>query len=105
MGFPDGSVVKKPPAGAGATAPFLGREDALEEQIHYSCLEHPMDRGAWRATVQAVAKSQTQPQRLSTHTHMDLFSSATAPQYTMRGNLKARKIDQVFKRRRHPFTA
>jgi len=61
VGFPDGSVVKKPPAGAGATAPFLGREDALEEQIHYSCLEHPMDRGAWRATVQAVAKSQTRP--------------------------------------------
>ena len=73
--------------------------------LHYSCLEHPMDRGAWRATVQAVAKSQTRPQWLSTHTYMDLFSSATAPQYTMRGNLKARKIDQVFKRRRHPFTA
>ena len=25
----------------------------------YSCLENPMDRGAWRATVHGVAKSQT----------------------------------------------
>ena len=33
--------------------------------LQYSCLENPMDRGAWWATVQGVAKSQT---RLSTHT-------------------------------------
>ena len=28
----------------------------------------PMDRGAWGATVHGVAKSQTRPKRLSTHT-------------------------------------
>ena len=28
--------------------------------LQYSCLENPMDRGAWWATVQGVAKSQTQ---------------------------------------------
>ena len=28
--------------------------------LQYSCLENPMDRGAWWATVQRVAKSQTQ---------------------------------------------
>ena len=27
--------------------------------LQYSCLENPMDRGAWRATVQGVTKSQT----------------------------------------------
>ena len=27
--------------------------------LQFSCLENPMDRGAWRATVQGVAKSQT----------------------------------------------
>ena len=32
--------------------------------LQYSCLENPMDRGAWQATVHTVAKSQT---RLSTH--------------------------------------
>ena len=28
--------------------------------LQYSCLENPMDRGAWQAKVQGVAKSQTQ---------------------------------------------
>ena len=27
--------------------------------LQYSCLENPMDRGAWRATVYRVTKSQT----------------------------------------------
>jgi len=27
--------------------------------LQYSCLENPMGRGAWRATVQGVTKSQT----------------------------------------------
>ena len=27
--------------------------------LQYSCLKNPMDRGAWRATVHGVAKSQT----------------------------------------------
>ena len=27
--------------------------------LQYSCLENPMDRGAWRAAVRGVAKSQT----------------------------------------------
>ena len=27
--------------------------------LQYSCLENPMDRGAWQATVRRVAKSQT----------------------------------------------
>ena len=28
--------------------------------LQYPCLENPMDRGAWRATVHGVSKSQTQ---------------------------------------------
>ena len=42
----------------------LGQEDPLEEEngspLQYSCPENPMDRGSWWATVQRVAKSQTQ---------------------------------------------
>ena len=38
----------------------LGQEDPLEEEmanpLHYSCLENPMDRGAWQATVHGVAE-------------------------------------------------
>ena len=37
--------------------------------LQYSCLENPMDRGAWSATALGVAKIQTWLKRLSTHTH------------------------------------
>ena len=41
----------------------LGREDNLEKGIathsHCSCLENPMDRGSWWATVHGAAKNQT----------------------------------------------
>ena len=43
---------------------FMGGEDPLEKEMatHSNILawENPMDRGAWRATVQGVTKSQTQ---------------------------------------------
>ena len=35
--------------------------------LQYSCLENPMDRGAWWATVHRVARSQTRLKQLSTH--------------------------------------
>ena len=38
--------------------------------LQYSCPGNPMDRGAWRATVDRVAKSQTRLKQLSTHTGM-----------------------------------
>ena len=50
----------------------LSREDPLGGRhgnpLQHSCLENPMDRGAWRATVHRVTKSRTQLKRLSTHT-------------------------------------
>ena len=36
--------------------------------LQYSCLESPMDRGTWQATVHRVAKSWTQLKRHNTHT-------------------------------------
>ena len=33
--------------------------------LQYSCLENPMDRGAWQATVHKVAESQTRLERFS----------------------------------------
>ena len=38
----------------------------------YSCLEDPMDRGAWRAIVHGVTKSQTRLKRLSTQCETEL---------------------------------
>ena len=41
----------------------LGWEDLLEKgmayPLQYSCLENPMDRGTWWATVHVAGKSQT----------------------------------------------
>ena len=38
--------------------------------LQYSCLENPMDRGAWWVTVHEVAKCQTQLKRLGTNPHI-----------------------------------
>ena len=67
LGFPGGSQVKNPPTNAGdagdtglasrsGRSPGGGNGDPLQ----CSCLENPMDRGAWWATVHRVAKSQIQ---------------------------------------------
>ena len=37
--------------------------------LQYSCLENPMDGGAWWATVHGVAKSQTQLSDFTFHFH------------------------------------
>ena len=56
-------MVKNPPAMPEIWVQSLAWEDPLEghdNPFQYSCLENPTDRGAWRAAVHRVAKSQTQ---------------------------------------------
>ena len=50
--------------------PGLGRfpGEGIGNPLHHSCLENPMVRGAWWATVHRVTKSQTRLKQLSTHT-------------------------------------
>ena len=69
-----GFVVKNPSADVGdvrdmGSIPGSGRSPGggHGNPLQYSCLENPMDRGAWRATVHGVAKSRTQLNWLSTH--------------------------------------
>ena len=38
--------------------------------LQYSCLENPMDRGAWQAAVQSIEKSQARLKQLSTHARL-----------------------------------
>ena len=59
-------VVKNPPANAGdvrdtGSIPGLGRSPGggHGNPLQYFCLENPMERGAWWATVRGVAKSWT----------------------------------------------
>ena len=64
MGFPGGSEVKASASSAGdpGSIPGSGRSpgEGNGNPLQYSsCLENPMDSGAWWATVYVVAKSQT----------------------------------------------
>ena len=65
MGFPCGSVVKNLPAiwEMQETGSIPGSERSSEEEdgnrLQYSCLENPVDRGAWQAMVHRVAKIRT----------------------------------------------
>ena len=72
--FTDGAsmvaeMVKNPLAAQETQALSLGWKDPLEEcnPLQYSCLENPMDRGAGRATVHGVSKSQKRLKQLSVH--------------------------------------
>ena len=62
--FPGGSDGKASAYNAGdpGSVPELERSpgEGNGNPLWYSCLENPMDRGAWQATVHGVAKSQTQ---------------------------------------------
>ena len=67
-------VVKKLPANAGdireaGLIPEWERSPAggHSNPLQHSCLENPLDRGAWRATVHRVTRSRTQLKQLGTH--------------------------------------
>jgi len=68
MDFPGGVPVKNLPVNAGDNPqemwiPILGsgRSPGVGNRnlFQYSCLENPMGRGTWKATVDGVTKSQT----------------------------------------------
>ena len=62
-GFPGGSDSKQPACNAGDLSSIPGSAGSPGEEnsnlLQYSCLENPMDRGAWWAEAYGVAKSQT----------------------------------------------
>ena len=60
MGFPDGSDSKESTCSAGDEGSVPGSEvspgEGNDNLLQYSCLENPMDRGAWQATVYGVTR-------------------------------------------------
>ena len=67
-------VVKNPPANAGdirdmGSVPGSERSsgEGKGNPLQYSCLQNPMDRGAWWATVHGTTKIQKELKQLSTH--------------------------------------
>ena len=80
-------VVKNPTVNAGdirdsGSLPEWGRlpGGGHGNPFQYSCLENPMDRGAWWATVHKTAKSWTRLKQLSMHAST-MDSSGTLLQY------------------------
>ena len=63
MGIPDGSDGKESACNAGDPGLIPGSGGSSGEgnnnPRHYSCLENPMDRGAWWAIVHGVTQSRT----------------------------------------------
>ena len=61
LGFPSGSDSKASVCNTGdpGSIPGFGRSpgEGNGSPLQYSCLENPMDRGAWQATVHGVAQS------------------------------------------------
>ena len=70
LGFPGGGDGKESACSAGGlgSIPGLGRSpgEGNSNPLQYSCLENPMDGGAWQATVHGVAKSWTQLSNFTT---------------------------------------
>ena len=94
LGFPGGSAVKNPPVSAGATGdmnliPGSGRSPrgGNGTPLQYSCLENPMDRGAWQTTVHSVAKSWTQLKQLSMRACVGVYPSLCSDLSWKRGNI------------------
>ena len=63
LGFPGGLDAKEFACNAGGLGSVPGLGGSLAEEygnpLQYSCLENPMDRGAWWATVHGVTTRQT----------------------------------------------
>ena len=74
-------MVKNPPASAGdpgdmGLIPGSGRSPRKRNgnTLGYSCLGNPMDRGAWQATVNGVAKNTPCPAKKKTATEHNLVN-------------------------------
>ena len=74
-------VVKNPPVGDTRDSGSIpGSRRSLGgghgNPFQDSCLENPMDRGAWQATDHRIAKSPTRLKQLSMHTrHLGFYSA------------------------------
>ena len=95
MGLPGGSDSKEYACNVGdpGSIPRSGRSpgEGNGNSLQYSCLENPMDRGAWRVRVHGVAKNQT---RLRDFTHFAFYI-----EYKPSGN-SGQFIDQKKKKNR-----
>ena len=91
-------VVKNRSANAGdvrdvGLIPWLGRSPGggHGNPLQYSCQKNPMDRGAWRATVHWIAKSQTNEVKVA----QSCLTLCDPVGYTVHGFLQPRILEWV----------
>ena len=97
-GFPCDSAVKNPPANTEDMGSIPGFRRSPEKghsnPFQYSCLENPMDRGAWQARVHRVAKSQTWLKHLAC-TQAALKCQACSSQLTLQSSYDVGSYHQL----------
>ena len=63
-GFPGGLVSKESACNVGDPGSIRGSGrspgEGIGNLLQYSCIENPMDKGAWQATVHGITKNRTQ---------------------------------------------
>ena len=88
LGFPGGSEVKASAWNAGdpGSIPQLGRSpgEGKGTPLQYSCLENPMEGGAWQATVHGISKSRFTTERFHFHFTNDLAENRSPEQIDYR---------------------
>ena len=86
-GFPGDSVVKNLPVNAGQLGliPGSGRPPGggNGHPLQYSCLENPMDGGAWWASVHGVAKNWTRLSDFTFTFHFHALEKEMATHFTI----------------------
>ena len=89
MGFPGGSNSEESACNVGdlGSIPGLGKSlgEGYSNPLQYSCLENPMDRGAWWATVHEVSKSRTWLSAAAQHTWRGRYSWPSISQLPIHG--------------------
>jgi len=102
-------VVKNPPANAGdlrdmGLIPGSGRSpgEGHGNPLQYSCLENPMDRGAWRATDHRFAKSDTTEETYHTHNKSTLCRCLKFISHMKRSSPRFRCLNSGVPKCEHP---
>ena len=103
--FPGGSEVKVSACNEGDLGSILGSGRSPGEgngnPLQYSCLENPMDRGAWWATVHGVAQSRTRLKQLSSNSIEYLAQALLSCPVTGRHQVCKGKFSVIKKERRN----
>ena len=95
LGFPGGSDEKESACNARDLGPIpgLGRSPGKGKgyPLQYSCLEKPMDRGAWRAT--------STGSQIIRHNRSDLAAHTPTPRHSgeKRHNVKHKRNPQIYR--------